>query len=339
MSNSKITQFAFYRGRLPAPKNIMDEDAEIARKSRVSGVRTWMTPNTLGAYATSVGREFSPLVETGSVSSPDFPRIIESAKRSVETYWGVALNLPVQILSADDMLQAEISHVSDMNRTLRKSRKRIMTPALPSPTFLKHTEGKLVLSDEYIILNSQRMGGDVYYEGDAKPMFFQWNDGILASVLFGEMSSYAMRILRGETGENYIRMHRDMPVYALELLLYVISSGKSYSIARGMKDGGIPVLYRRLVDLYLQPVTQMSYTAAKALGDDIGIHATCLFDSIDIAPTESGPVIVGMLHGNHPDYERKKKIIGEAVRNVGYEVKRITVPESTIFPPVDYLSN
>lgn len=324
-----IKQYAFLRGKVATPGEILEEDRRVAEASRLQDLEVYLSPENAEPYAKRIFNKYNRLVRAGNVGRESMAQVVNSAMKKAESYWGIPMDFEVQILPADEMLDAEADYIEKLNKELRT--KTYPKPALPSPSFLDHLNGKAFLSDRYIVLRipESRYRRDIYYDnsGNAQPEYHAWNEGVLKATVVCDAGNFALRMLRGETGEDYLRMLNEVPGIWTEGMLRVLGAADFYALPRILPEGGLPVLYRRFMDIYMRPETQHAYTAMKTLADDMGIKAACLFDELQIGRLQVGIAIMGYMHSAHPNHTNKDAMIRGTAENLPYTMQSISFPE------------
>ncbi|MEK6869185.1 MAG: hypothetical protein AABX34_04315 [Nanoarchaeota archaeon] len=337
MTTPQITQYIFFRGRVPTPEEIFEGDRavlnNVSPRSTRNRLSRLLTPNNLAQYGRELAVLYKQIVENGNVSDrSQLEDIINSTKRDASLFWGIDHDFPVQIVPAAGMLEAERQYLERLDKEVGKEGPK---PTLPSPNFQDNLEGKMVLSDHYIFLFSKG-GSDtrsLYFTGEADAKLYEWDEGILRTVVNSGISNLAIRTLRGETGDNYLKMLGNMQNYALSAVNQIISAALSYSLPDIVKQDGVPVLYRRFLDVFQHSPTQLFYIAMLALGDDIGIENASLFDGFYIQPTPEGTLVLGSLWNTHPNYENKDAALRVAIQKLRYFVQIDTFNEAMFRPP------
>ncbi len=227
------------------------------------------------------------------------------------------------------MLDAENERTRRINRELGTD--KFKPVKLPSPAFIDQMAGEIVLSDKYIFLyprKGSRLDTSSYTTGEADAKFYPWNEGVLSVQAAHDAGNLIMRHGRGETGDNYLKMLRSFSGPVIAGVNSVIGAVDSYMLPKILRNGGVPVLYRRLTDIFREPQNQKNYVAAKALADDMGAEVASLFDAVDVQPSQMGTLVIGYLWSSHPNNEHKEAKIREAEGKLNYRTQITTVPES-----------
>ncbi len=332
-SERSVKQFIFQRGRVDTPSQVIEDDRAVVRniadKLLARSLDRRLNPD-LTYYARTVNELYAGLVERGDISDAEkVKQIAGSAVTAAGLYWGGYLEVPVQVLNADDMLDAENEYADRLNRELGAVKANRFK--LPSPSFIDQMEGKIIVSDKYVFLHPKpgsRQNRSVYVTGEADAKFYPWDKDALMAQATGDAGNLIMRHNRGETGDNYLAMLKDFPGSIINGVNHAISAVNSYTLPKILKTGGIPVLYRRATDIFRDPQTQKFYVAIKALADDMGAETASLFDAVDIQPSQRGTLVIGYLWGSHPNNAYKERKIMEAVAKLNYQTQITEIPES-----------
>jgi len=324
MENPKIMQYVFPRNGLPGAGEIFKEDEGTlnALSSRLGRGMLRRIPETdeWAVSARDIFDEYnSQIVGDQNVqNTSELERIANIAKQSTTAYWDVSTEFPIQIVHYSDMLTAEIEY---KERLLKEG---ILTdnPVVPSPDFVDFLEGKLVLSDRYIASQVSHITDTAIHTRDL-PDTYGWNEENLQTFVADSIGQLAIRSLRGELGDNFTRMIRDVND-ATDFINHTNGYAGLYSLPRIIEQGGLPLLQLRLLRIFMQPGDQRGYGAVKALGDDIGIHNAALFDGVTAFGIEDQgknyEMVVGELWTAHPNHERKYHLISDAVQKLTYQV-------------------
>ncbi|MBI2970893.1 MAG: hypothetical protein HYY37_00565 [Candidatus Aenigmarchaeota archaeon] len=335
MATSGIREYIFLRGRVPTLHEMLDGERRIVEANKFYWLRRYLAPESLPHYAHAVGTRYNTMLEQGLLKQGrlrknDMERIVASAQKRTEAYWNVPLRVSVQILPEGAMLEAEHEYVEKRMRELAQEGERttIEKPVLPSPYFTDDIERRLVLSDRYIALIGQekRPYGSVYYTGGARAQAYPWNEKLLLAEAVSVLNVFAMKQLRGETGEHALKLF-ELPPESFHMLHGVLTAGSAHSLPAEVPDGGIPALMRRIRDIYTNPETQMNCVAFKALADDMGTPTACLFDGFLIGRSPQGPSVHGYLWGRHPSYKEKDAAVNAAAQMIAYPFERTVLPE------------
>lgn len=326
-----MAQYIFLRGRVPSPQEVFQEDRDILSRVTPRNARrrleALLNPRDLYQYSNTVNQEYVKVNQSGNISDHSaLERAAISAAGEAASFWGLARQVPIEIVPAQEMLNVEREYQERLNKAVGKAEASVGISVLPHPDFVDRLEGKIMLSDRYILLfQKSKVPGDIYFTGDADVQLYNWDGNVLRTVIIDDIGNMAARSLRGETCENYLRMIRDMGRITAAINM-TIGAAISYSMYQIMPDGGIPVLYRRNMDIFLRQDRQMVYVAMKALAEDMGIKNAILADELDIQPLPGkGPVIVAQLWHTHPNFKDKSATFEQAAKNLDYPVGRALI--------------
>ena len=327
----KMVQYIFLRGRVPSPQEVFQEDRGIL--SRVTprnvkrGLEALLNAEDLGPYWNTINHEYMGVNRSGDISDRRaLKRAVISAAEDAASFWGLGKGIPIEIVPAQEMLNVEREYQKRLNKEVGKAEVHGGISVLPSPDFVDHLEGRIMLSDRYIfLLPKSKVPSDIYFTGGADVQLYNWDGNVLRTMITGAIGNLATRSLRGETGENYLRMIRDMGS-TIEAINMTIEAAMSYSLHQIMPDGGVPVLYRRFMDIFQNLDRQMFYIAMKALAEDMGIKNAILADGFYIQLLPGKRQVIGaQLWHTHPNFKHKNTIFEQAAKNLSYPVERALI--------------
>lgn len=305
-----IKHYSFPRkkGTMPGTLKLLEDDARVIHNIADERVRKKLDASLtaglqtgLSGYIGSVMDYYAAAVKSGSIKKREhLEEIAALVVRSVGDYWGLNLSTPVEVVLVENMLEAENKAGGRLMSAIGSTSPKL---SLPSPCFFDNLERKIVLSDHY-----------TFTYPDKTTVFYDWDEGILKTIIANEAGKYAVRTLRGETGKDYVQMLRALGV-VVPALQHTVAAANTYANTRILRDVGVPVLYRRILDALLVPdQVQILNMTMKTLGDELGIKTAALFDFVNCVPGSG--YIDGYLFGNHSNYERKDAAIMDAVQKL-----------------------
>ena len=327
--DQKVRQYLFHRGTIPGTIQLLESDQAVVKSmepgaTKVSlerRLRTALRDKILEPYISAVMNSYLTLVQDGSISDETSLRGVGSSlKTEIGEYWGTDIDeVQLEVLPVSNMLEGEIEAGEKLMKEVGHTSQQ---PDKPSPSFFDHLEQKAVVSDQYIFTDPR---GETHQ--------YSWDKGVFKTVVAIEMGRFAIRKLRGETGDGYLQMLRNLPPYMVVGVQTTVAAANSYADAEILKGDGVPVLYRRLLDIYTKGdefhIINMSM---KALGDDLGIRTAALFDEVHAVPGTG--IVSGMLWTAHPNYENRKETIQqEAAKTLNYPIRAATISEAALRPP------
>lgn len=316
-----MKQYSFprKRGTMPSTRDILKDDLSIIssisdgrqREKLETSLREGLGTGSLSGYIGLVTEDFSSRVQSGNLVQSQLENIANSVQKSVSEFWGVSLNMPIEILPAGKMLEAEITAGEQLMKAIGRTSPN---PTSPSPSFIDHLAQKIVLSDRY-----------VFTYPDSGTGFYAWEEGIFRTIVAAEAGKSAIRVLRGEAGSDYVQMLKSIPEFTVAGLQHTVAAANNYGNARILKDVGVPLLYRRLLDIFYSNVDEVQIVnmTMKTLSEEIGIRIATLFDLAHAIPGSG--FVTGALLGSHPNYERKDAAITRAVQTLSYPVQTSTI--------------
>jgi len=322
-----------FETKVPTRADLLKRDITVAKASGLFELESLLLSDQLDEYVTKVTQEYEKL-RHGNLSVTEMQRIVELARGRAKSYWNDdAVNVPVRILSAIDMQEAAMGYKEALYRMLgplSPIKEREHTPHLPS--FVDYVNGELILSERYIPSDLSGLGKeDAPFPWNEKIQagLFPWNEKILEAVVTFDIGTHVIRSLRGETGDGYIQMLRNVPGNVADNMHDIVRSAGFYAFQEGLQNGGVPVLYMRLFNIFLQPGNYSSYFPMQVLADKFGIKNACLWDAADFEETPSGISIFVYLTNRHPNYQNKHSGLMKVVFPYGYDGSG-TFPESLL---------
>ncbi len=266
-------------------------------------------------------------LQKGAIRSEDISAVFDETRDAFAKFLGKPVPWGVEILPSNEMLKAEQDYTVRLAQATERptSTPRFIPVRTPSPQFVDHLEGKVILSDEYLYrTQSQAMNATVARHAS-------WNPQTLEAVALDGLHNLAIREIRGETGDAYLRLFTHLPDVAVSGINGVIGNAFLYNLPRMLSDGGLPVLFFRQA-MWADFAKQAVYVAMKAFADDIGLEKSALFDFMTVIPGGPGrlPVVAGFLWSVHPDFERKDAILEEALTPLNYQQERIIIPQELV---------
>ncbi len=314
-----------FERELPTRSLLLKGDIAVTSASGLPKLGHLLSSGQIDDYVTEVVEGYKRL-ERGSLTVTGMQRIVESSRKRAKSYWGhEATDIPVRILPVAYMRDAAREHKETLNRALGESspiEERERTPYLPS--FIDHLNGELILSE-------QCMSGD-FPDSEKETGLFPWNEKNLEAMVILDLGTHVIRSLRGETGDGYIEMLRNVPENMADDIYEIVRNASVYALREGLQDGGVPVLYLRLLNIFRGPKNAASYFPIEVLADVFGVKIACLWDVVDFEKRPLGVDILGYLTTRHPNHQEKYSRLVGVLQPYGYESSG-TFPESLLSQP------